>query len=378
MALCIVANVGVAFSTHPVMFIVCRIVLGAFGVATQACGAIIAVELVPNKFRAIAMMVFQLAFPFGVMLSSGLAYFIREWRMLQLCVVFVTVPILILFIILVPESPRWLCWKGRGQESSQILSMLARRNGKEIPDMVIKSFGNLHLKTAKGEAVPPGRYKELFTKPIIRRCVLSIAFIWSSCNFMYFAVSYNLDNMFGDMYINQIIFGVIEVFVMLTVTYAVKRVGRIRSTAVFLVIALLGGVVGIIALIIGDLDLLVTVSAMICRACGTGGNVIIYLYLLELFPTPLVNHASAVSNLSRFSVGLLSPYAAGSLTDIWSASPYVIYTAMAGISLILVLWLPETKGRNQPETVQELELLKSATDEATDELTDESKDNMIL
>ena len=36
---------------------------------------------------------------------------------------------------LVPESPRWLCQKGRFEEAEVILATIARHNNKPVPDL---------------------------------------------------------------------------------------------------------------------------------------------------------------------------------------------------------------------------------------------------
>ena len=42
----------------------------------------------------------------------------------------------------------------------------------------------------------------------------------------------------------------------------------------------------------------------------------------------------------------------------WAPLPYVIYTTLSVISFCLATWLPETKGKPVPETIEELENLK--------------------
>lgn len=68
------------------------------------------------------------------MVLPGVAYLIRDWKILQLVL---SAPSVLLFVTwyFLPESPRWLLRKGRIQEAEAILRQAAERNGrkKELP-----------------------------------------------------------------------------------------------------------------------------------------------------------------------------------------------------------------------------------------------------
>ena len=60
-----------------------------------------------------------------------LAYFIRDWRTLQLVFSLMSL-LMILYFFLIPESPRWLLSAGRFEEAKQILQDISRKNGENI------------------------------------------------------------------------------------------------------------------------------------------------------------------------------------------------------------------------------------------------------
>lgn len=47
--------------------------------------------------------------------------------------------VLLVFYIITPESPRYLCLKGRKNEALQVLAKVSKMNGKELPDGVLVS-----------------------------------------------------------------------------------------------------------------------------------------------------------------------------------------------------------------------------------------------
>lgn len=66
------------------------------------------------------------------MLLAIVTYFIRDWVVLCWTT---SLPFLLyfLYIIVMPESPRWLLAKGKHDEALVILENMARINKKELP-----------------------------------------------------------------------------------------------------------------------------------------------------------------------------------------------------------------------------------------------------
>uniref|UniRef100_A0A4W5PUZ2 Major facilitator superfamily (MFS) profile domain-containing protein n=1 Tax=Hucho hucho TaxID=62062 RepID=A0A4W5PUZ2_9TELE len=70
------------------------------------------------------------------MLMSGIAYGVRDWRILQLVL---SSPVLFLgvFYWILPESARWLMTQGRQEEAHQEVRRAARVNGREVPEALL-------------------------------------------------------------------------------------------------------------------------------------------------------------------------------------------------------------------------------------------------
>lgn len=67
------------------------------------------------------------------MMLAGVTYVVRDW--VKMCL-YTSVPFLFyfLYILVLPESPRWLLAKGRLEEALKILEVMARVNNKELPE----------------------------------------------------------------------------------------------------------------------------------------------------------------------------------------------------------------------------------------------------
>ena len=65
-----------------------------------------------------------------------LAYYLREWRLLQLWSTACVLPLLLLWF-LVPESPRWLIATRRWGRLGKVLKTAERLNGKRMPGWLV-------------------------------------------------------------------------------------------------------------------------------------------------------------------------------------------------------------------------------------------------
>ncbi|KAK8396046.1 hypothetical protein O3P69_005262 [Scylla paramamosain] len=74
---------------------------------------------------------YLLPWAFGCMVLPGIAYLVRPWRQQQVAHAFLCFITLLYWLL--PESPRWLIFKGRHAEALGILKKAARINKRRLP-----------------------------------------------------------------------------------------------------------------------------------------------------------------------------------------------------------------------------------------------------
>ncbi|ESO88163.1 hypothetical protein LOTGIDRAFT_165906 [Lottia gigantea] len=104
-------------------------------------------------------------------------------------------------------------------------------------------------------------------------------------------------------------------------------------------------------------DILSNLFSLLGKFCVSGSFMVIYIYTPEIYPTNLRNAglgmASAISRLG----GMVAPYSSLlSAVAVWG--PGVVFTVCCILASILMYFLPETKGRPLPTTLQEMRDLK--------------------
>lgn len=92
----------------------------------------IALELVGPGYRSFVTVMTCTFYTFGIMMLAGVSYLIRDWVELSL---YTSVPFLLyfLYILIMPESPRWLLARGKLEEALKVLEVMARVNKKQLP-----------------------------------------------------------------------------------------------------------------------------------------------------------------------------------------------------------------------------------------------------
>ncbi|XP_050996359.1 solute carrier family 22 member 13-like [Acomys russatus] len=302
-------------------------------------------EWVGPSRRTQAMVLAQSNFALGLMVLAGLAYGVRNWRLLQ---IIGTTPIflLVFYFWVLPESPRWLLSQGRTEEAKQLVRKAALVNRRPIPPELLN-------KLVSEKAGPSGNALDLFKHPHLRKITLILIAVWFVDSMVYYGLGFQVGDFGLDIYLTQLIFGVVEVPARLSSILIMEKLGRKWSLLGALMLA---GVMCIIIIFIpGDLPTVVTVLAVVGKFASSAAFTISYVYTAELFPTIIRQTGMGlVSIFSRIS-GILTPLLI-LLEQYHRALPMIIFGSLPIGAGLLCALLPETRGQTLKDTLQDLEL----------------------
>lgn len=93
----------------------------------------LALELVGPEYRSFVTVMTCTFYTFGIMMLAVVTYLVRDWVRMSL---YTSVPFLLyfLYMFVMPESPRWLLAKGKLEDALNILEVMAKVNGKQLPE----------------------------------------------------------------------------------------------------------------------------------------------------------------------------------------------------------------------------------------------------
>lgn len=347
----VIAGVAPDYFTYTIS----RMIVGATTSGVFLVAYVIAMEMVGPSYRLFAGVACQLFFSTGFMLTAAFAYFIREWRWLQIAL---TLPGLLFMCYhwIIPESARWLLSKGRKDEAITVIEKAAKVNNVNIPQDV---YDNLIDETAEKKADAGADKKstektpsvfDLVRYPNLRRKTLVIFFDWFVNSGVYYGLSWNTNNLGGNVFINVLISGAVEFPAYTFLLLTLNRWGR-RTILCGCMMA--AGVALLLTLVVSeDMNWLIITFAMIGKLAITAAYGTIYIFSAEQFPTVVRNVGLGASSMVARVGGILAPYL-NLLGQIWKPLPLIICGGLAFLGGLLSLMLPETRNKLMPETIED-------------------------
>ncbi|KAG1954155.1 solute carrier family 22 member 13b [Pimephales promelas] len=324
-------GVGVAFSPNIYVYIALRFVVGTtisgitmntFVLGTEWCG---------SAKRALFTILSHCCYAVGLMLLSGVAFGIRNWRILQL-VLSAPVGLFCIYYWILPESARWLLTQGKQDRAKKEILKAARINGRKVPE-------NLLDKMEAENTVKKGSMLDLFRVDYLRKRALIMCYMWFVTSLVYYGVSLNVGNFGLDIYLTQLIFGIAEFPARLACFPLIQRFGRRICQSVVL---LLGGTAClVIPAIPGEYPVIVTVIAVIGKFSLAASFTIVYVYTAELYPTVVRQNGVGLNSMCARVAGILAPLI-GLLNVYHHSIPMVIYGSLPFVGGALTFLLPET------------------------------------
>ncbi|KAJ6542715.1 hexose transporter [Mycena capillaripes] len=293
---------GTAQNVH--MFIAARFILG-FGVPFSIVGsASLIAELSYPKERAIMTSLFNGFFGIGSIIVASISlktctmHSNWGWRIPSFLQATPSM-IQLIFVMLVPDSPRWLIAKGRGSEAAEILAKY-HAEGDAQSEFVQAEYAEIE-KTLREEMRTAGRRCfELFSTPAMRQratlaVFLGLAIQWSGAGLIasYLPRILASIGIHDNMTKNRLDLA-LSCWGLLCATALAVTVPRFKRRTMFLACT-----VSIFCVLVGwtvataefaktqDHAWAVTVLVFIflfAPAIGMGYGVLVYTYLMELFP----------------------------------------------------------------------------------------------
>ncbi|XP_007943898.1 solute carrier family 22 member 13 [Orycteropus afer afer] len=320
-----------------------------FAVATAVAGytfsnVTLLTEWVGPSWRTKAVVLAHCAFSIGLMVLSGLAYGIQNWRLFQIAG---TAPVLLLFFYVwaLPESARWLLTQGKVEEAKQVIQKAASVNKRKLSPELLSQL----VPEKKG---PSENALDLFRYPQLRKVTLILFCVWFVDSLTYFGLSLQVGDFGLDIYLTQLVFGAVEVPARYSSIFMMEKLGRKWSQLGTLV---LGGLMCITIIFIpADWPVVVTVLAIVGKFATAAGFTISYVYSAELFPTIIRQTGMGLVAIFSRIGGILSPLVI-LLEEYHAAIPMLIYGSLPIMAGLLCALLPETRGQTLKDTIKDME-----------------------
>ncbi|GFR88482.1 organic cation transporter protein [Elysia marginata] len=243
----LVAGTVASLSPSMLVFLPMYFLQGAAHTGAFLVAFTLSTELVGPDYRVVAGFVIQIFYNLGYVILAGLAYFIRDWRHLELTI---TLPALLFgfYWWFLPESLPWLLSQGRDEEAEAIVQAAAKKNGVKLDPEVLQA-----LKEEPALRAGNRRYTALDCVRTRGIAFMSVT-IWSNWlvnSFVFYGIALNSENLSGDPYLNFCFIGGVGIFAEILCIVVVKPFGRRLSLIISMCLA---GIVCFAAAFIQNID----------------------------------------------------------------------------------------------------------------------------
>ncbi|XP_074541469.1 solute carrier family 22 member 2-like [Halichoeres trimaculatus] len=342
-----IAGILVAVAPDYTSLLVFRTLYG-FGVkGGWVAGYVLITEIVGVEYRRTVGVLYQMFFSVGILFLPLLAYYITDWRWLQ---VVITAPYILFlsYYWFIPESPRWLLSQNKKAQAVEITEAMAKENKRTLS----KNIETLADDNADANA-NTASFMDLIRTPKMRKHTLILSYNWFTSAVVYQGLIMRLGILGGNVYIDFLISGLVEFPAAFLILFTIERIGRRLPFASANIVA--GASCFITAFIPDSMFWFKTVVACIGRLGITMAFEMVVFVNTELYPTFVRNFGVSVCSTLCDVGGIVAPFLLYRLAVIWLELPLIIFGSLAFLAGGLVLMLPETRGVPLPDTIDDIE-----------------------
>ncbi|XP_032513049.2 solute carrier family 22 member 13-like [Danaus plexippus] len=339
----IISMVSSAFSPDYWIYNGLRLIMGiASGGSIIVCVPYV-IEICSKKYREIAGALITLPDGLSELSLALFAYYFPTWKSLTLGFSSVSV-IILLLVLTLPESPRWLVCNGRTEEAISTIMKAAEWNKLEtdhVRDTVNKSVGAIVQKINTDVSAS---YFDLFKKRLgtVTWCTI---FIWAVVGTNYFGLYQYMTFLGTTVHTTVVMLALLQFPLCVFEVLLTKHFSR-KATLIGVLVAC--GVPMLILIFTPKNHWVTSTLGVIgFSACYIAFGVI-YVYHGELYPTCLRSMAYGITSGTNKVGAMASPFIAR-ISPSWI--PSSIFASLSFLAAAFCFLLPETKGSNLKDTV---------------------------
>nr|XP_039252270.1 solute carrier family 22 member 15-like [Styela clava] len=356
-----IAALLIGFTQNWQQMAACRTLSGLGIGGLSVVNTIMLQEMSASKMWVTNGIIGQISFTLFMCVFLIITYYIPTWR--TLCVV-AALPGLLgyLFYIFTPESPRWLLSLGRVDEAEAVIQKFSKRNGNQHSYYkLVTGDGDIDepYSDSQHRSLAPLEVKnsilDLVKQPVLRYRTAILSFVWFTTSFVFYCITLGAGSFSPNFYLA---FGMSAISQLPSVPICLyfmerKWCGRRGTLCLLMSMTSLSM---FIMYIVPNTDAnshFRLILSMVAKVGSSGCFTLIYVYTPELFPTVVRNVGlGSMSTVARIG-SMTAPFLATYTVNSNSATPFLCYGILCGISAVLALLLPETCGKKIVNTIDE-------------------------
>lgn len=366
-------------------FVVMRFLMGMLSQGPGIVLPTLGLELFPTELRGFVISSGTVAWALSLSIIPLVAFFFRHvtWRYTMGAAAVLGIHSFFTKWFL-QESPRWLLANNKFDQAKMWIQKAAKCNKKDPACLLseldsIKGNAEKENLLEKNQDVIPeqtpemaGKFEEVMDSKSTQVSVLEIFrhkhllvpslvvwMLWFVSSLTYYGLFLTSGTMSGNIYLNFFLNSVVEIPSVILYSLTINRWGRRKTCAMFLSTAGVSLLLSGVLTFVGESGM-IKGFAMTLSFTGkfgiSGAWMAACLFTPEIYPTNIRARGLGLASLAARIGGMISPYA----TMFGSRFPWgppVVFGSCAVLVTILLIWIPETTGKELPNTVEDVKRL---------------------
>ncbi|KAJ2951208.1 hypothetical protein O0L34_g5601 [Tuta absoluta] len=312
---------------------------------------VLCMESVSGKWRTIIPVLYQLPFGLGNTVMAVLAYYLRDWKKLELALAALS-SLYILYWLWIPESPRWLIADGQTEKAVDELYRAAQLNERNWTKQQIRALMPEPKMNVK--KIEPPAFLDYLKYPTMRLKTILLSLNWLLTGIAFYTFSQYLGGIGGDIFVTVAVTGALSAPGPIVCVFVVAAFGRKTTIWFFQFMTATCFVIMIILPKESGNDWPRITIAGVGFAAMAASVPTLYLYSGELYPT--LGRNKGVGGVTMFArIGsMMAPFIV-MLESFKEDLPLIILAITSFAQILLLVPLPETKHQPLPNTIEDAE-----------------------
>ncbi|XP_005102577.1 solute carrier family 22 member 4-like [Aplysia californica] len=278
---------------------------------------------------------------------------LRDWRLVHLATAALSL-LALLTAVWVPDSVRWLLVHRKMQKAEKVVTQICRFNGMEMRDT---KFGSDAMTEGCNHSQEDSAKYGVFIlfQASLRKKTILVTLTYFLTSAMFFAIGFGVESLYGDFYVNFILYSLVPIPLSFLVPVLGNTLGRRWALLIFLSLVFLGFVSIVVVFFTTSGSVRgITITCLALVTANWLQHLLCTLttFSVELFPTVVRNLGYGFAVTGARLGSIVAPYVIPRDFESIYVS-YLIMSAMALVCCAAVWALPETKGVAMEDVIQD-------------------------
>ncbi|XP_039268363.2 solute carrier family 22 member 15-like [Styela clava] len=387
-ALSLVFQIVTGFCQNWQQFAACRAISGFLIGGLGVVQTILTQESTGSKLWVVNGALAEIGYTANMLAFLWIAYLFPSWRQMYFIT---TIPGIFVFIYfyIVPESPRWLLSRGKIISAQEVVEKISKWNksNEEDYDLLLdddagtissdrqtgdtgqsnsREISTARLLTSEPEIKKTRSIIDLIKHPTLRYRSLILSLQWFTASFVFYGITLGSGSFSSNFYVAFIISGISQIPAVPLFIYLMERkwAGRRRTLIWFMALgAICMFVMYIVPFEEGEHSNYKLALLFFGKIGISGAFDLLYIYTAELFPTVVRNVGLGSMSFWARVGGVIAPFLANLAMFSGLNTPFLAFGVVSFASSVFAAFLPETRGKIIPNTIEEAEQQEDETDE---------------